>query len=83
MQGTVESPNRTNAGQVDKTTASPSPVPEGEEITNKDMEEQVRTHFFVGSTPPTFISVVICPNEFGVPLLYFTVAVLVDFRDYS
>ena len=41
VKGTVESPNRSNAGQVDKTTASPSPVPEGEEITNKDMEEQV------------------------------------------
>lgn len=37
----MESPNRTNAGQLDKTTASPSPVPESEEITNKDMEEQV------------------------------------------
>ena len=41
----MESPNRTSAGQLDKTTASPSPVPESEEITNKDMEEQVSFRF--------------------------------------
>ena len=38
-----ESPNRTtNATTLDKSAASPSPVPEGEEITNKDIEDMVR-----------------------------------------
>jgi len=57
--GTVESPNRSSTGQVDKTAASPSPVPEPEEISNKDMEEQVsfcsqRASFYVCITKSYF-----------------------------
>ena len=39
----AESPNRSNAAMMDKSAISPSPLPEGEEITNKDIEEQVST----------------------------------------
>lgn len=36
------SESRANAIAVDKTAASPSPVPEGEELNNRDLEEQVK-----------------------------------------
>merc|ERR1719225_2229755 len=35
-----ESPNRSNAAQLDKSAIAPSPLPEGVESTNKDKEEQ-------------------------------------------